>query len=130
MGAVNYKNNLLISIIKELLPNGEYGWQAVAAAYQEASKEDCVRDSTDVKKHWIKNLCNGMKKPTGSTGKNNDRVHRCIAIEKLILDKTNLGLLGLSSDDNDKGGDTPTNNESVDALDEGGGGCGGERGGE
>ena len=95
---MNYKNNLLISIIEELLPNGELGWQAVAAEYQKASKEDCERDSTDVKKHWIKNLCNGMKKPTGSTGENNDRVHRCIAIEKLILDKTNSGLLGLSSD--------------------------------
>ena len=30
-GAVNYKNQLLIPIIKELLPNGDYGWQAVAA---------------------------------------------------------------------------------------------------
>ena len=114
-GAVNYKNNLLISIIKELLPNGELGWQAVAAEYQKASKEDCERDSTDVKKHWIKNLCNGMKKPTGSTGEKTDRVHQCIAIEKQILDKTNSGLLGISSDDEDEGGGT--NNESVHVFD-------------
>ena len=82
-----------------------------------------------MKKHWIENLCNGMKNPTGSTGEKNDWVHQSIAIKKLILDKTNLGLLGLSSDDNDEDGDTPTNNESVDVLDEGRG-CGGERGGE
>ena len=118
-GAVNYKNNLLISIIKELLPNGELGWQAVAAEYQKASKEDCERDSTDVKKHWIKNLCNGMKKPTGSTGEKTDRVHQCIAIEKQILDKTNSGLLGISSDDEDEGGGT--NNESVHVFDVEGG---------
>jgi hypothetical protein len=29
-GAVNYKNNVLIKIVGEILPNGEYGWQAVA----------------------------------------------------------------------------------------------------
>jgi hypothetical protein len=38
-GAVSYKNDLLISIVAEILPNGEYGWQAIAAAYQEASKD-------------------------------------------------------------------------------------------
>ena len=110
---MNYKNHLLIPIIKELLLNGEYGWQAVAAAYQEASKEDSVRDSSDVKKHWIKNFCNGMMKPTGRTGEKDYWAHKCIAIEKLILDKTHLGLLGLL--DNDGGGEnTPTNNENAD----------------
>ena len=83
--------------------------------------EDCVRDSSDVEKHLIKNLCNGIKKPTRSTGEKNDRVHQCIAIKKLILNKTHSGLLGLSSDDDDDGGDTPTDNESVDVLDEEGG---------
>jgi hypothetical protein len=33
-GLVNYKNNLLISIIEEILPNGELGWEAVTIAYQ------------------------------------------------------------------------------------------------
>ena len=50
-GSVNYKNHLLIPFIKELLHNGEYGcWQAGAAAYLEVSKEDCVHDSSNVKK--------------------------------------------------------------------------------
>ena len=86
-GAVNYKNEVLIKIVGEILPNGEYGWQAVAIAYQDETKEETSRDTTDLKKHWIKNLCNNMKKPTGRTGKNDDRIHRCMAIEKKIMKK-------------------------------------------
>ena len=116
-GAVNYKNEVLIKIVGELLPNGEYGWQAVAIAYQDATKEETSRDTTDLKKHWIKNLCNNMKKPTGRTGENDDRVHRCMAIEKKIMKKTHSGILGLSSDS-----DTiPSENKGV-----GGGGSEGE----
>ncbi len=65
-GSVNYKNDLLIDIVANLLPNGEYGWQTVAIAYQEQSKENILRDSAEMKKHWIRTLCNGMKKlPVG-----------------------------------------------------------------
>ena len=64
-GFVNYKNEALIKIIEGILPNGEYGWDAVAAAYQKVSNEEALRDTADLKKHWIKNLCNNMKKPTG-----------------------------------------------------------------
>jgi hypothetical protein len=39
-GSVNYKNNLLISIIEVILPNGELGWEAVAIAYQERLNEE------------------------------------------------------------------------------------------
>jgi hypothetical protein len=83
-GSVNYKNNLLINIIEETLPNGELGWEAVAIAYQGRSIEEAKRDTTDIKKHWMKNLCNGMKKVTDWTGENGDRACRCIAIEKKI----------------------------------------------
>jgi hypothetical protein len=31
-GVVNYKNNLLIDIIEEILPNSELGWEAIAIA--------------------------------------------------------------------------------------------------
>jgi len=98
-GAVNYKNEVLIRIVGEILPNGEYGWQAVAIAYQDETKEEASRDTTDLKKHWIKNLCNNMKKPTGRTGENDDRIHRCMAIEKKIMKKTHSGILGLSDSD-------------------------------
>jgi hypothetical protein len=59
---------VLIQLINKLLPNGEYDWQVVAIAYQDRTKEEALRDSTDIKKHWIKNLCNNMKKPMGQTG--------------------------------------------------------------
>ena len=98
-GSVNYKNDVLIQIISEILPNGEYGWNAVATAYQKISKEKALRDTNDIKKHWIKNLCNNMKKPTGATGENGDRVNRCMKIEKKIMQKSNSGLLGFSSED-------------------------------
>ncbi len=44
-GSVNYKNDLLIDILANILPNSEYGWQTVAIAYQEQSKENILRDS-------------------------------------------------------------------------------------
>jgi hypothetical protein len=86
-GSVNYKNKLLINIVADVLPNGEYGWLTVALAYQEQLKEEILRDTADTKKHWIKVLCNGMKKPTGRTGEAGNRIHRCIAIEKKIIKK-------------------------------------------
>jgi hypothetical protein len=82
-GSVNYKNVLLIDIVADELPNGEYGWQTVALAYQEQLKEKILRDTADMKKHWIKVLCNGMKKPMGRTGEAGDRIQRCMAIEKI-----------------------------------------------
>ena len=83
-GAVNYKNNVLIKIVGKILPNGEYGWQAVANAYQVTAKEETIRDMTDLKKHWMRNLFNNMKKPTGRTGENDNRIHWCMAIEKKL----------------------------------------------
>ncbi len=99
VGARNYKNDVLISIISEILPNGEYGWEAVAIAYQEQSREECKRDTNDLKRHWIHNLCKGMKKPTGQPGAANDWVLWCIAIEQKILEKTHSGLLGIPDSD-------------------------------
>jgi hypothetical protein len=60
-GSVNYKNKVLIKIINELLPNGEVAWKAVCTAYFNQSKENALRNTTDVRKHWIKNLCNNAE---------------------------------------------------------------------
>jgi hypothetical protein len=79
-GVVNYENDILINIILEILPNGEYVWQAVSFAYHKQSKEKDPRNTDNLKRHWIKTLCNGMKKPTGNPGGPNDRIHRCISI--------------------------------------------------
>ncbi len=83
-GFVNYKNNILINIINELLPNGEVAWEAVCTAYFTQSKEEALRNTTDGRKHWIKNLCNNMQKPTGRTGENGDQIHRCMLIGKKL----------------------------------------------
>jgi hypothetical protein len=119
-GSVNYENKVLIKIIGKILPNGEYGWQAVAIAYQSQVKKEALRDSNDLKKHWNRNLCNNMKKPTGRMGENGDQTHRCMAIKKRIMDKTHLGMLGFSSEDNDR--IQPVEGDDEDSEDEGEGG--------
>jgi hypothetical protein len=88
----------MIKIIKELLPNGEVAWEAVCNAYFNQSKEKVLRNTTDVRKHWIKNLCNNMQKPTGRTSENGNRIHRCMLIEKKNMKKTHLGIIGLLPD--------------------------------
>ena len=62
-GAKNYKNKVLTNIIAGILilPNGQYGWYQVATAYLTAAKEENLRDTDDLKRHWVKTLCNGMK---------------------------------------------------------------------
>jgi len=99
-GAKKYKNDVLINIIAGVLPNGQYGWDQVAAAYMTAAKENVLHDTdTDnLKRHWVKTLCNGIKKPTGGTREKGERIHKRIAIKRLILDKTHSGILGLSLD--------------------------------
>jgi hypothetical protein len=50
-GTGNYKNDVLIKIVGEILPNGEYGWQVVAIEYQDATKEKSMHTTTNLKKH-------------------------------------------------------------------------------
>jgi hypothetical protein len=100
-GSANYKNDLPIDIVAKILLNGEYGWQTVAIAYQEQSKENILCDSAEMKKHWIRTLCNGMKKPTGRTGEVGDRIHQCMGIEKKIMQKTHSGIMGFSSSEDE-----------------------------
>jgi hypothetical protein len=104
-GSPNYQNKVLIGIVEQMLPNGSYAWTAVAEAYQEASRERTVRSGEDIRRHWLRKLCNNMKKPTGRTGETAaDRIHECIAIERRIMDKTYSGMLGLSDRDDEDGG--------------------------
>jgi hypothetical protein len=59
-----------------------------------------------------------MKKPTGKPGGPKDRIHRCISIEKKILNKTHSGMLGLSSSDgeDDEEDDAPSRGGMDDDL--------------
>jgi hypothetical protein len=74
-GSVNYKNKVLIKVINELLPNGEVAWEAVCTAYFSQLKEKALRNTMDMRKHWMKNLCNNMHKLMGRMGKNGDKIH-------------------------------------------------------
>jgi hypothetical protein len=109
-GSVNYKNEVLIKLINKILPNGEYGRQAVAIAYLDQTKEKALHNSMDIKKHWIKNPCNNMKKPMGQMGGDGDWIHQCMAIEKKIIKKTHSGVLGFSLDEGSINLDRDTEN--------------------
>ena len=67
-GRPNYQNNILIPISERILPDGTEGWRLVAIAYKVESKEEVLQSETDIKKNWVKKLCNNFKKPTGRTG--------------------------------------------------------------
>ena len=62
-----------------------------------------MRSEDDLKQNWVRNLCNNMKKPTGRPGADpNDRTNRCIEIQRKILDETAPGILGASSEDDNR----------------------------
>ena len=123
-GRPNYQNNVLIGIVERILPNGNEGWKIVALAYKEESGEEILRSEDDLKKNWVRKLCNNMKKPTGRMGADvKDRINRCIAIERRILDKTSSGILGVSSEEDvnllllpSLSGDEESNEESKEEV--------------
>ena len=99
-GVPNYQNAILIRIVERLLPNGNEGWRLVALAYKEESGEENLRSEDDLKKNWVRKLCNNMKKPTGRMGADaKDRINQCIEIERRILNKSSSGILGGSDED-------------------------------
>jgi hypothetical protein len=50
---------LFIDVVADILPNGEYGWQTVALAYQEKSKEEVLHDLPDMKSIGSKSFAMG-----------------------------------------------------------------------
>ena len=102
-GIPNYNNKILIPIIEEILPNGSEAWRLVAAAYKEQSGTENLQSEDNLKPNWVHKLCNNMKKPTGRSGADpNDRTNCCLEIQRKTLDKTALGILGTSSDDDNR----------------------------
>ena len=64
-------------IVERILPDGAEEWCLVALAYREESKEEVLLSIDDIKKNWVKKLCNQFKKPTGRTGQDiKDQVAR------------------------------------------------------
>ncbi len=66
------KNNILINIVEEHLPQGLEAWREVALAYQRESGEATLCRGEDLRDNWIKKLCNRMQKPTGKPSKHCD----------------------------------------------------------
>jgi hypothetical protein len=64
----NYKNDILIDIVKSILPQGLEAWLLVAAMYQHKSGETTLCCGEDLCNNWNKKLCNRMQKPTGKPG--------------------------------------------------------------
>jgi hypothetical protein len=85
--SVNYKNEVLIKVIGKILPNGEYGWQAVAIAYQSKAKEEALRDSNNLKKTPVcpttgKIDCSKKYFPVWAISKH--VIHHCVTIVAAI----------------------------------------------
>jgi len=112
-GKANYKTDVLIQVVEELLPNGAQGWTEVARLYQVRTGEFTVREYDDVKRHWIEKCCNKFKKPTGNPGDpKRDMILRCQRIQERIHEKSSSQILGV-----DSGGDTGLD-VSTDASDD------------
>lgn len=94
-GTLNYKNNILIAVVEEELPNGNLQLQKVAKRYMELSVELQLSSVDDLKKHWHFKLCNKLNKPTSQMGENEDRILRCIRINNRITGKSDSILLGI-----------------------------------
>ncbi len=96
-GVPNYQNNILISIIKQYLPQGLEAWREFALAYQRESMEATLHRGEDLWDNQNRKLCNRMQKPTGKPVAASDRIFRCMAIERCIQDETNATILGADS---------------------------------
>ncbi len=58
-GIVNYKNKILVTIVSQILPNGEYGWQTIALTYQEQSNEAGQCNTDGLKRRGLKTFAMG-----------------------------------------------------------------------
>ena len=66
-GVPNYKNDVLLTIIEEILPNCSTEWETVSKRYRLAAGEKIDRDAHDLKRHFMihKSLCDNNRKVTG-----------------------------------------------------------------
>ena len=110
-GAKNYKKEVLLEVVKEVLPTGAFSWEQVCALYKERAKEEELRDKDDVKRHWNEKMCNKFMKPTGSAGGARDFILRCQKVQALIHKKCESSLMGGHSEDDDESGDDGSSEE-------------------
>jgi hypothetical protein len=77
-GVPNYRNDILIDIVKQQLPQGTDAWRNVALLYQNASNERNLCRGEDIRDNWVRKLCNNFKKPAGWPGDNLDQIFHCL----------------------------------------------------
>jgi hypothetical protein len=70
LGKANDNNNLLLRVIRSILPASKSEWEEVAEAYMKDSSETVLRSYGDLKIHFIKKMCKSNIKITGSSGPN------------------------------------------------------------
>jgi hypothetical protein len=97
-GVPNYRNDILVNIVEQQLPQGTEAWRNVALLYQNALNRTRGENICD---NWVRKLCNNFKKPTGRPHNNLDRIFCCLKIERQIQRKGNAAILGATSDDSD-----------------------------
>jgi len=100
-GAQNYKKEVLLELVKEILLSGAYTWEQVANLYQERSGEKDLHDKDDLTRHWVEKLCNKFKKPTGSAGGAKDFILACQKVQAKIHKKCESTLMGARSEEED-----------------------------
>jgi hypothetical protein len=76
-GTKNYKKEVLLAIVSEILLNGIYLWDQVASVYKEESGEKDLCDRDDIKRHWTEKMCTKFKKPAGQNGASNEFILHC-----------------------------------------------------
>jgi hypothetical protein len=96
-GFPNYKREILLNIINDILPVGQEHWKEVANRYKVAASENCVRDSVDLKRHFLEKLCDRNKKPTGVSSPKPE-IQRVQKIYRRILQRENSCSIGEGND--------------------------------
>jgi hypothetical protein len=85
-GVPNYKKDILMNIIADILPTGALAWQRVAERYRISSSENIDREY--IKRFFIQKLCNNNKKPNREAS---GEIKRAQDIHRRMLLKENAG---------------------------------------
>jgi hypothetical protein len=97
-GKPNYKNKILLEIIKAIRPVSSEQWMIVVERYKDKSGEIEMRDVQQLKKHFTSKMCNGHKKITGKA-KHKLLIEQSQLVYKELLRKECGVAVGGNSDD-------------------------------
>ena len=94
------------------MPASKLGWEEVADDYKLSTKEEDLRGYENVKRHFIKKMCDSNKKVTGSSA-SHAAVLAAQKVYQEILEKEGGGDYGADNqrDDDDDGCDDEDDND-------------------